>query len=163
MTRTLDPYKVLEEYHGLEDAYMPDKMGEDSDLLLRLYAMIGYSSLWNNEGTITDKVFANTVRNCLVIAYELGKRSRDEKEYPGNLDTGKAIVRLQGRIMKPFLINIPEFDIRNGYNSKIALKENDSCEECSAKIFCSPQKNKLRNGNFIVLELRKKLKLMERK
>lgn len=28
--------------------------------------------------------------------------------------------------------------------AEIALKENDSCEECSAKIFCSPQKNKLR-------------------
>ena len=28
--------------------------------------------------------------------------------------------------------------------AEVALKENDSCEECSAKIFCSPQKNKLR-------------------
>ena len=32
----------------------------------------------------------------------------------------------------------------SGGIAEIALKENDSCEECSAKIFCSPQKNKLR-------------------
>lgn len=28
--------------------------------------------------------------------------------------------------------------------AEIAVKENSSCEECSAKIFCSPQNNKLR-------------------
>ena len=28
--------------------------------------------------------------------------------------------------------------------AEIALKENDACEECSAKIFCSPKENKIR-------------------
>lgn len=46
-----------------------------------------------------------------------------EKEYPGNLELGEAIVRLQGRTMKPFLIKIPEFEVKKGIVTDEILRE----------------------------------------
>ncbi len=40
-----------------------------------------------------------------------------EKDILGSLEVGQAVVKLQGRVVRPFLINIPEFPIRKGmYN-----------------------------------------------
>jgi hypothetical protein len=36
------------------------------------------------------------------------------KDILGTLDVGQAVVKLQGRIQRPFLISIPEFNIRKG-------------------------------------------------
>lgn len=49
--------------------------------------------------------------------------NKGEKEYPGNLEIGQAIVRLQGRIMKPFLIKVPEFEIKKGAVTDEMLRE----------------------------------------
>ncbi len=38
----------------------------------------------------------------------------DEKDLLGSLEVGRAVVKLQGRAPKPFLIQIPEFSIRKG-------------------------------------------------
>jgi len=38
----------------------------------------------------------------------------DEKAILGNLQIGEAVVRLQGRSVKPFMIHVPEFIIRKG-------------------------------------------------
>ncbi|MEO0126292.1 MAG: DUF87 domain-containing protein [candidate division WOR-3 bacterium] len=46
-----------------------------------------------------------------------------EKDYLGNLEVGEAIVRLQGRIMKPFLIKIPEFEVKKGSITDEMIRE----------------------------------------
>jgi len=38
----------------------------------------------------------------------------DEKAILGNLQLGEAVVRLQGRSVKPFMIHVPEFHLRKG-------------------------------------------------
>lgn len=38
----------------------------------------------------------------------------EQKEYLGKLEVGEAIVKLQGRILSPFMIHIPEFPIQKG-------------------------------------------------
>jgi hypothetical protein len=46
----------------------------------------------------------------------------DEKDLLGSLEVGRAVVKLQGRTMKPFLIEIPEFMITKGTVSDDAIR-----------------------------------------
>ena len=87
------------------------EFGEALVILDQHPSRISLPALGNTYTTIVmnlkHKKDVSAIAQCMML-------ERDEKEYPGNLDTGKAIVRLQGRIMKPFLITIPEFDIKKG-------------------------------------------------
>jgi len=45
------------------------------------------------------------------------------KDVLGTLDVGQAVVKLQGRIQKPFLISIPEFKITKGRMTDADIRE----------------------------------------
>jgi hypothetical protein len=45
------------------------------------------------------------------------------KDVLGTLDVGQAVVKLQGRIQKPFLISIPEFTIQKGRVTDEQIRE----------------------------------------
>jgi len=47
----------------------------------------------------------------------------EEKDALGSLPVGQAIVKLQGRTSRPFLIQVPEFDIHKGVVTDQSLKE----------------------------------------
>lgn len=47
----------------------------------------------------------------------------DEKAVLGNLQIGEAVVRLQGRSAKPFMIHIPEFEIQKGAFTDTHVKQ----------------------------------------
>lgn len=73
--------------------------------------------------TIAPSALANTYA---VFCFNLKHRSdvtamssamlldEDEKAVLGNLQVGEAVVRLQGRSSKPFMIHVPEFHIKKG-------------------------------------------------
>lgn len=96
------------------------EFGESLIILDQHPFQISLPALGNTYTTITmnlkHKKDVNTIAQCMMLG-------RTEKEYPGNLEVGEAIVRLQGRIMKPFLIKIPEFEIKKGVVTDEILRE----------------------------------------
>jgi hypothetical protein len=61
----------------------------------------------------------------------------DEKDTLGSLPVGQAIVKLQGRTSRPFLIQVPEFDIHKGTVTDQSLKERRGTPE--AAVTSSPE------------------------
>ncbi|MFX0097872.1 MAG: ATP-binding protein [Candidatus Hodarchaeota archaeon] len=96
------------------------EFGESLIILDQHPFQISLPALGNTYTTIVmnlkHKKDVNTIAQCMML-------DRTEKEYPGNLEIGEAIVRLQGRIMKPFLIKIPEFEIKKGVVTDEILRE----------------------------------------
>jgi hypothetical protein len=62
-----------------------------------------------------------------------------EKELLGSLEVGEAIVKLQGRIPRPFLIKVPEFIIRKGMVTDAVIKERMRIAACLIEIPQQPQ------------------------
>jgi hypothetical protein len=87
------------------------EFGESLIILDQHPCQISLPALGNTYATIVmnlkHKKDVGAIAQCMML-------DGSEKEYPGNLEVGEAIVRLQGRIMKPFLIQIPEFEIAKG-------------------------------------------------
>jgi len=65
---------------------------------------------------LKHKKDVSAIAQCMMLDSE-------QKEYPGNLEVGEAIVRLQGRIMKPFLIRVPEFEVKKGVVTDESIQE----------------------------------------
>jgi hypothetical protein len=87
------------------------EFGEALIILDQHPCQISLPALGNTYTTIVmnlkHKKDVSAIAQCMML-------DSVQKDYPGNLEVGEAIVRLQGRIMKPFLIKIPEFDVRKG-------------------------------------------------
>ena len=87
------------------------EFGESLVILDQHPCQISLPALGNTYATIVmnlkHKKDVNAIAQCMML-------DSSEKEYPGNLEVGEAIVRLQGRIMKPFLVKVPEFEIKKG-------------------------------------------------
>jgi len=96
------------------------EFGESLIILDQHPYQISLPALGNTYVTIVlnlkHKKDVGAIASCMML-------EDDEKNYPGNLELGEAIVRLQGRIMKPFLIKIPEFDIKKGLVTDEMIKE----------------------------------------
>ena len=96
------------------------EFGESLVILDQHPCQISLPALGNTYTTIVmnlkHKKDVSAVAQCMML-------NRAEKEYPGNLEIGQAIVRLQGRIMKPFLIKVPEFEIKKGAVTDEMLRE----------------------------------------
>jgi hypothetical protein len=96
------------------------EFGESLIILDQHPCQISLPALGNTYTTIVmnlkHKKDVSAIAQCMML-------DTSEKEYPGNLEVGEAIVRLQGRIMKPFLIKIPEFDIKKGTVTDEILRE----------------------------------------
>jgi hypothetical protein len=65
----------------------------------------------------------------------------DERDILGSLDVGQAVVKLQGRSPRPFMIVIPEFDIRKGMFTDAMVRERmrDIVEEYAVPVSRSVQ------------------------
>jgi len=87
------------------------EFGESLVILDQHPCQISLPALGNTYATIVmnqkHKKDVSAVAACMML-------EDSEKDYLGNLEVGEAIVRLQGRIMKPFLIRIPEFEVKKG-------------------------------------------------
>jgi hypothetical protein len=67
------------------------------------------------------KVCRVALENAVSIAGML--LSTEERDLLGSLEVGQAIVKLQGRIQRPFLISIPEFRIEKGRVTDEQIRE----------------------------------------
>jgi len=96
------------------------EFGESLIILDQHPCQISLPALGNTYATIVmnlkHKKDVSAIAQCMMLDSE-------QKEYPGNLEVGEAIVRLQGRIMKPFLIRVPEFDIKKGTMTDESIRE----------------------------------------
>lgn len=96
------------------------EFGESLIILDQHPCQISLPALGNTYTTIVmnlkHKKDVSAIAQCMMLG-------SSEKEYPGNLEVGEAIVRLQGRIMKPFLVKVPEFEIKKGTITDEMLRE----------------------------------------
>lgn len=74
-------------------------------------SQISMPALGNTYTAITFNVKTRADANAMSQAMMLQDQ---EKELLGNLQIGEAVVRLQGRESRPFMIRVPEFVIRKG-------------------------------------------------
>jgi hypothetical protein len=65
----------------------------------------------------------------------------EEKDALGSLPVGQAIVKLQGRTSRPFLIQVPEFDIHKGVVTDQSLKERMGSPETAQTLLPQPFQN----------------------
>lgn len=94
--------------------------GESIIMLDQHPSKIAFSALGNTYCSIClnvkhQKDVSATAQSMLLEA--------EEKNILGGLEVGQAVVKLQGRVAKPFLINIPEFEIRKGALSDADLRK----------------------------------------
>jgi len=96
------------------------EFGESLVILDQHPCQISLPALGNTYTTIVmnqkHKKDVSAVAACMML-------EDSEKNYLGNLEVGEAIVRLQGRIMKPFLIKIPEFEVKKGSITDEMIRE----------------------------------------
>jgi len=96
------------------------EFGESLVILDQHPCQISLPALGNTYTTIVmnqkHKKDVSAVAACMML-------EDSEKDYLGNLEVGEAIVRLQGRIMKPFLIRIPEFEVKKGAVTDETIRE----------------------------------------
>jgi hypothetical protein len=64
---------------------------------------------------LKHKTDINAVAQCLLLD--------KEKDLLGSLEVGEAVVKLQGRIARPFMIKVPEFVIHKGAVTDTLIKE----------------------------------------
>lgn len=96
------------------------ELGESMIVIDQHPSQISFAALGNSYCTIAmnlkHRKDVNTIASSMLL-------SDEEKEYLGELGVGEAIVRLQGRIQKPFLIKIPEFKIKKGSVNDAFIKK----------------------------------------
>ncbi|GAG68722.1 unnamed protein product, partial [marine sediment metagenome] len=86
------------------------EFGESLILLDQHPSKISLYALGNTYCTICMNLKHKTDINAMGQCMLLDK----EREILGSLDIGQAVVKLQGRIARPFQIDVPEFVIRKG-------------------------------------------------
>ena len=87
------------------------EFGEAMIILDQHPSQISMPALGNTYCSICFNLKHRTDVNSMAQAMLLKDQ---EKDILGNLQIGQAVVRLQGRSVKPFLINVPEFNIKKG-------------------------------------------------
>jgi hypothetical protein len=87
------------------------EFGEAMVILDQHPSQISMPALGNTYCTICFNLKHRTDVNAMAQAMML---KDDEKDVLGNLQVGQAVVRLQGRSVKPFMISVPEFKIQKG-------------------------------------------------
>jgi hypothetical protein len=87
------------------------ELGEACLVLDQAPSQISASALGNTYCTICFNLKHRTDVSAMSQAMLL---QDDEKNILGNLQVGQAVVRLQGRAVRPFMISVPEFIIRKG-------------------------------------------------
>ncbi len=119
---------IIEEAHHILSGERHSLVGGQSvmELAFREIREFGTAIILLDQmpSTIAPSALANTYA---VFCFNLKHRSDvtamssamlledDEKAVLGNLQVGEAVVRLQGRSAKPFMIHVPEFHIKKGF------------------------------------------------
>jgi len=95
------------------------EFGESLIILDQHPSQISLPALGNTYCTICmnlkHKSDINTIAQCLLLD--------QEKDFLGTLKVGQAVVKLQGRIARPFVIEVPEFIIEKGRVTDDCIKE----------------------------------------
>ena len=94
------------------------EFGEAIIILDQHPSQISMPALGNTYCTICFNLKHKTDVNAIAQAMML---KDDEKDILGSLQIGQAVVRLQGRVVRPFLINVPEFSINKGSYTDIKV------------------------------------------
>jgi hypothetical protein len=95
------------------------EFGESLILLDQHPSKISLPALGNTYCTICMNLKHRTDINAMIQCMLLDK----EKEMLGSLEVGEAVVKLQGRIARPFKIHVPEFAITKGTVTDQILQE----------------------------------------
>jgi hypothetical protein len=95
------------------------EFGESLILLDQHPSKISLYALGNTYSTICMNLKHKTDINAMGQCMLLDK----EREILGSLEVGQAVIKLQGRIARPFQITIPEFIIEKGKTSDSFIKE----------------------------------------
>jgi hypothetical protein len=95
------------------------EFGESLILLDQHPSKISLYALGNTYCTVCMNLKHKTDINAMAQCMLLDK----EKDILGSLDVGQAVVKLQGRIAKPFQIEVPEFVIHKGKISDNFIKQ----------------------------------------
>lgn len=96
------------------------ELGESIILIDQHPSLISKPALGNTYTTIAMNL--KHISDVSTIADSLLLRP-DQREYLGELPTGSAIVKLQGRWFKPFLVRFPPFPLKKGMVSDQDVKE----------------------------------------
>lgn len=105
------------------------ELGESIILIDQHPSLISIPSLGNTNCTIAMSLKHGLDINAISTAMLL---QDDQKEYLSMLETGSGIVRVQNRVVKPFLVKFPHFHIQKGSvtDEEIRRKMGDITESC---------------------------------
>ena len=95
------------------------EFGESIVILDQHPSKISLSALGNTYCTICLNL--KHQKDVFAMAQSMLLES-DERDILGNLEVGQAVVKLQGRATRPFLIEIPEFELKKGAITDAALE-----------------------------------------
>jgi DNA-binding MarR family transcriptional regulator len=135
---------IIEEAHHILLRKKQEMTGEEAvtDIILREIRELGESIVLIDQhpSLISMPALGNTYTTiCMNLKHKADMRTISESllldseqvDFLGQLEVGKAIVKLQGRHFRPFLVKIPLFPIRKGIITDDGLKRgngNDSAE-----------------------------------
>jgi DNA-binding MarR family transcriptional regulator len=135
---------IIEEAHHILLRKKQEMTGEEAvtDIILREIRELGESIVLIDQhpSMISMPALGNTYTTiCMNLKHKADMRTISESllldneqiDYLGQLEVGKAIVKLQGRYFRPFLVKIPLFPIKKGEITDEDIKskkESDSLE-----------------------------------
>jgi len=103
------------------------ELGEGVVLIDQHPSLISLPALGNTYATIC---FGLKHRSDMLAVGESLLLDRDEVEFLGQLEAGTAIVKLQGRYFKPFVVRFPLFEIEKGSVSDEEIRKRmEGCKE----------------------------------
>jgi hypothetical protein len=107
------------------------ELGEAIILLDQHPSLISLPALGNTYTTLCfglkHRADMHTIADSLLL-------SRDEIDFLGQLETGLAITKLQGRYFKPFLVRVPLFPIQKGSVSDSDLLRRNPCSSAESEV-----------------------------
>jgi len=116
------------------------EFGESLILLDQHPSKISLPAIGNTYCTICMNLKHKTDINAMAQCLLLDK----EKDILGSLEVGHAVVKLQGRIARPFQITVPEFIIQKGNVTDILIQEHMKriAPVADEEDFCAPAEKK---------------------
>ena len=116
------------------------EVGEAVVILDQHPSQISLSALGNTFATISLNLKTtkdvSAMAQCMLLENE-------EKDILGSLEVGQAVVKLQGRVQRPFLIRIPQFQIVKGAVTDEMVRAQMGIEENPAPQRITNQEHKL--------------------
>ena len=148
---TLTHVLAIEECQNILKRRNPSKDDSIVEVMIREIRETGQGLLFVGQmpSEISPAAFANTYTTiCMNMKLQADVNamanamllSRSQKEHLGRLPVGTAVVKLQDRIVEPFLLKVPEVSIRKGSVSDDILRQRMKpfIEEMPARIIALP-------------------------